>query len=431
VFGQVSAQTNIEGVAAVVGNKIILRSAIEGQYQQWVAQGGEGDEEAVKCQLLEDALYQKLLAHQAEVDSVMVSESEVQDAIEQRIQYFVSQIGSEEKLEAYFGKSIQEIKEEFKGLFKDQLLAQRMEGRITAGVKVTPEDVRKFYNAVPQDSLPVFPLEMEVSQIVMFPSVSKSEEERIKEKLKGFKERVNKGEDFKILATLYSEDKGSASQGGELGFLARGILVPEFEAAAFRLQAGEMSEIVKTQFGYHIIQMIERRGEQINVRHILIKPRFSQEDINAAQHQLDSVVQLIGLDSLSFEEAAYRFSNDKQSKNNGGLLLNPQTGTAAFAAEEMDPSIFFVVDKMEEGTISESVAYTTRDERKAVRVLKLNKKTPSHKANLQDDYDRIHTVALQSKKAEVSQEWIEEKIAETYIDVKVDLSCDFKNNWIK
>lgn len=430
LVGLVKAQKTIDGVAAVVGDKIILHSAIEGQYQQMAAQGYSGDESALKCQLLEEQLYQKLLAHQAEVDSVVVTEMEINDAIDQRIRYFVSQIGSEEKLAEYFGKSINQIKEEFKPIFKDQLLAQRMEGRVTADITVTPEGVRKFYNDIPKDSLPVLPLELEVSQLVVVPEVDPKEKERIEQKLNSFKERVKNGEDFSILATLYSEDPGSAKNSGELGFLARGVLVPEFEAVAFRLQPGELSDIVQTKFGFHLIQMIARRGEQINVRHILLKPNVSSASMQEAKNKLDSVMQLVQIDSLSFEEAAIQFSDD-DTKNNGGLILNPQTGTASFTAEELDPSIFFLVDKMEAGECSEATPFTMLDERKAYRVIRLNKKTDSHRANLKDDYDRIQTVALQELKAKATQEWISDKISKTYIKIQADYVCDWKNNWRK
>lgn len=428
--GTVNAQKTIDGVAAVVGDKIILHSAIEGQYQQMAAQGYSGAEPALKCQLLEEQLYQKLLAHQAEVDSIVVTEMEINDAIDQRIRYFVSQIGSEEKLAEYFGKSINQIKEEFKPVFKDQLLAQRMEGKVTSDVTVTPEGVRKFYNEIPKDSLPILPLELEVSQLLVIPEVDVKEEERLEEKLNSFKERVKNGEDFSILATLYSEDKGSAKNSGELGFLARGVLVPEFEAVAFRLQPGELSEIVQTKFGFHLIQMIARRGEQVNVRHILLKPNVSAESMREAKNKLDSVMQLVQMDSLSFEEAALKFSDD-DTKNNGGLILNPQTGTASFTAEELDPSIFFLVEKMEEGGCSPATPFTTIDERKAYRVIRLNKKSDSHRANLKDDYDRIQTVALQELKAKATKEWISDKISKTYIKIQANYACDWKNNWRK
>lgn len=422
------AQKTLDGVAAIVGEKIVLHSAVEGQFQQMKSQGYDGDEEALKCQIFEDLLYQKLLAYQAQIDSVIIGEDEIVAAIDQRIQYFVSQVGSEQKLEEYFGKTISELREEFKPVFKDQMMAQRMESRITADVKVTPEDVRKFYNNIPQDSLPVLPAEMQISQIVIYPEVDKNETKRLEEKLLEFKSRVEAGEEFKFLATLYSEDQGSAKNGGELGFLGRGVLVPEFEAVAFRLQEGEVSEVVKTKFGFHIIQMIARRGEQINVRHILLKPTFSAANLDRAKAKLDSVVGLIRMDTLTFEEAAFQFSHD-ESKNNGGLIINPQSGTSNFAVEEVEPALFFVVDKMDAGDISESVAFTSIDQRKGYRALLLNKKTEPHRANLKDDYDRIRMVAEQDLKNKTSEKWVQNSIKETYILIKADYQCSFKNNW--
>ena len=289
VFFTANAQKKLDGVAAIVGEKIVLYSAIEGQAQQMKVQGHVGDEIQLKCQIFEDLLYQKLLAYQAQIDSVEVNEDEIVSAIDQRIQYFVSQIGSEQKLEEYFGKTIAQLTREFQPVFRVQMLAQRMEGRITADVKVTPDDVRKFYNNIPQDSLPILPAEMQISQIVVYPKVDAQEKLRLKNKLLEFKNRVESGEDFKFLATLYSEDPGSAKNGGELGFLGRGVLVPEFEAVAYKLQEGELSGIVETKFGFHLIQMIARRGEQVNVRHILLKPSFSLNSMNSAKSKLDSI----------------------------------------------------------------------------------------------------------------------------------------------
>ena len=428
VFFTTNAQKTLDGISAIVGEKIVLHSEIEGQAQQMKVQGYVGDETKLKCQIFEDLLYQKLLAYQAQIDSVDVSEDEIVDAIDQRIQYFISQIGSEQKLEEYFNKTISQIREEFLPVFRDQMLAQRMEGRITADVKVTPEDVRKFYNNIPKDSLPILPAEMQISQIVLFPKVNSEEKKRLKNKLLEFKTRVEAGEDFKFLATLYSEDPGSAKNGGDLGFLGRGVLVPEFEAVAYRLQEGELSDIVETKFGFHLIQMISRRGEQINVRHILLKPSFSISSMNKVKSKLDSIINLIQLDSLTFEEAAFQFSED-DSKNNGGLIINPQTGTSSFTNEEIEPSLFFIVDKLSVGNISESVSFTSIDKRKGYRAVVLNKKTESHIANLKDDYDRIKMVAEQDLKNTVSDKWIKNKIKETYILIKTDYECSFKNNW--
>ncbi len=424
----VLAQKKIDGVVAIVGEKIVLQSAVESQLEQIKAQGYEQDEQLLKCQILEELLYQKLLANRAQIDSLNVSDEEINSAIDQRIAYFVGQIGSEQKLEEYFGKSINALREDFKPVFKEQMMAQRMESRITSDVKITPEDVRKFYYSIPKDSLPLLPAEMQMSQIVLFPKVSKAEKQRLTEKLLGFKNRVDSGEDFSLLATLYSEDQGSATKGGELGFLSRGVLVPEFEAVAFRLQDGEISDVVQTKFGFHLIQMISRRGEQINVRHILLKPSFSTITMNRAKTKLDSITNLIRIDSLSFEEAAYQFSQD-DSKNNGGLLINPQTGTSSFAIEEIEPSIYFALEKMEKNQISEPLVFTSIDQRKGYRILFLNERTVSHRANLKDDYDRIRLVAEQELKNKTSKEWVNNTINETYILIKEDYQCTFKNNW--
>ena len=289
---QIFAQKEIDGVRAIVGNEIILTSDIETQYQQYLAQGYANREE-IKCQIIEDLLYQKLLLNQAKIDSLEISEQEIESELEKRIRYFVGQVGSKEKLEEFYGKSIIEIKSEFRDLINEQLLSQRMQGSITADVKVTPSEVKTYFNNLAKDSLPTIEAEVEISQIVLKPEISQQEKERVKNKLKSFKERLQNGEDFKVLAALYSDDPGSAKNGGELGFVGRGDLVPAFEAAAYKLKGDEISNIIKSEFGYHIIQLIERRGEQINVRHILLKPKVSSTQLMELKSEIEDIAKQI------------------------------------------------------------------------------------------------------------------------------------------
>ena len=422
------SQNSIEGIVAVVGNKVIFKSAVETQYLQMRQSAVVGEE--AKCQILDEMMFQKLLSHHAEVDSLIVSDDEVDRAIEQRIDFFVNQIGSVQKLEVYFGKSISELREEFQTLFREQILGQRMESKVTSEVKATPKDVLEFYNRIPEDSLPIFPEEIYLSQVVVFPKVDAKERERITNKLNGFKQRIKDGEDFAFLASLYSDDPGSAKQGGDLGFVKKGKLVPKFESVAFRLQEDELSDIVETKFGFHLIQMVKRRGEQFKIRHILIKPKISVQAINDAKSTLDSLVNLMDSDTLSFEQLAVKYSED-ESKNNGGVIVNPQTGSSSFVLKELDASVSSTIDGLSQKEISKPTVFETYDGRKACRIIHVDRIIEEHKANLKEDYDRIQSVALQELKAVALQNWKREKIKETYIDIKDDFGCVWSDNWKK
>ena len=423
------AQKEIDGVRAIIGNEIILTSDIETQYQQYLAQGYTNRGE-IKCRIIEDLLYQNLLLNQAKIDSLEISEQEIDSELEKRIRYFIGQVGSKEKLEEFYGKSIIEIKSEFRDLINDQLRSQRMQGSITAEVKVTPSEVKIYFNNLPKDSLPMIEAEVEISQIVIKPEISHQEKDRIKNKLLSFKERITKGEDFKVLATLYSDDPGSAKNGGELGFVGRGDLVPAFEAAAYKLKGDEISKIIKSEFGYHIIQLIERRGEQINVRHILLKPKVSSTQLMETKGQIEKVAKQISNGEITFEKAALDFSDD-ESKNNEGLLINSNSGSSMFIMKDLDPALYFVIEKMAKGEISAPIIMQSEDGQKAYRIVKLRKKTIAHTANLIEDYDKIRNVALQEKKQKTINKWVEEKIAKTYIKLETELQdCIFNNKWI-
>ncbi|MEE2699997.1 MAG: peptidylprolyl isomerase [Bacteroidota bacterium] len=425
----VFAQKVIDRVDAIVGNEIILTSDIEAQYQQYLAQGYTNIGE-IRCQVIEDLLYQKLLLNQAKIDSLEVSEQEVKSELEKRIRYFVAQVGSKEKLEEFYGKSIIEIKSEFKDLINDQLLSQRMQAEITAGIQLTPAEVKIYFNNLPKDSLPIIEAEVELSQIVMKPTISEVEKERIKQKLSRIKERIENGEDFKVLATLYSDDLGSANNGGELGFVERRDLVPAFEAAAYKLKGDEISDIIESESGYHIVQLIERRGEQINVRHILLKHKVSSTQLMETKSAIEDVAKQISSGEVTFEQAALYFSDD-ESKNNEGLLINPNSGSSMFIMKDLDPSLYFVIEKMEDNEISSPVIIQMQDGQKAYRIVKLRKKKNAHTANLVDDYDKIRNVALSEKKQEVVNKWLKEKIEKTYIKLGDNLNdCNFTHKWV-
>ncbi len=422
----------IDGVAAVVGRNIILVSDIENQYINYKLQGGiYGSESQMKCRILEDMLFQNLLVAQAEVDSIEVDNSQVDAELDRRIAMFINQFGSQEKLERYYNKKLSEIKSELHDMIKNQLLAQQVQQKIVADVNVTPSEIKSYYNSIPKDSLPVIKTQYVIQQIVKNPPISIEEKLRVKEQLLNLRKRILDGENFSTLAILYSEDPGSAKKGGELGFYGRGQLYPEFEAVAFKLKKGEVSDIVETEAGYHIIQMIERKGDFINVRHILLVPKVSPEDLMKARNELDSIARLIRADSITIDEAITKFSDDP-NKNSGGYLLNPYTGGTSFEAEQLDPQVAFVVDKLKPGEISNPVPMKTEKQQDAYRILYLKKKTKPHRANLKEDYPQIQDWALQKKQKESIDKWINEKIKSTYIRISDKYkSCNFEHEWIK
>lgn len=428
-YGQESKGKLLDQIVAVVGNQIIKQSDIDNQLKQVKNQLlEEGDSSEISpCEILEDLVFEKLMLDQAQKDSIVVSEAQVEGELERRIRFFVMQIGSEKKLEEYYGKSINAIKDEFRSAIKNQLLTQQMQQKITGNVSVTPAEVKAFYNRFPQDSLPFVNAEVEIGQIVIYPSISKEAKEQAKEKLNTLRERILKGESFNTLAVLYSEDPGSARKGGELGLVPRGTFVPEFEAAAYSLKPGEVSKIIETEFGYHILQLIERRGEQINVRHILISPKFDGSDLLKAKNKIDSVYAILKTDTISFAEAAMRFSEDAGTRDNGGLLVNPQKGTTRFEMNQIEPSLFFVIDKLKVGEFSEPQLFQTQGGKQAYRILYLKTRTEPHRANLKDDYQRLQEAALAFKQNEVTRKWISKKLQSTYLRIVPEFSfCKFE-----
>lgn len=435
IYNQVIAQGDpqiIDQVVAVVGKNIILESDIENQYLNYrmQTQGSiKGGSSEIRCKILEEQLFQKLMVAQAEVDSIEVSEVQVEGELERRLQMFITQFGTQEKMEKYYGKTIPEIKSELHDIIKEQMIAQQVQSGIVANVTVTPSEIRSYFRAIPEDSIPQITTEYQIAQIVKKPPISIEEKIRIKEQLLTLRTRILKGESFSTMAILYSEDPGSAKKGGELGFYGRGQLYPEFEAIAFKLNEGEISNIVDTEAGYHIIQLIERKGDYINVRHLLLSPKVSPADLLKARNELDSIATLIRADSITFEMAVTRFSEAK-NKNNGGLLVNPQTGSTIFQAEQLDPQISFVIEKMNVGEISNPVPLKTEDKEDAYQIVLLKKKTLPHRANLKEDYSKIQMWTEGNKKQKVIDEWINENAKTTYVRIIEQYKdCEFQHDW--
>lgn len=428
-FGQKPVVIN--EIVAVVGNKIIMTSDVEERVTQMVMQGEAPDNFDTRCMVLEENLYQKMLVYRAGVDSVEVSPDQVEAELERRIRYFVSQFESQEKMEEYLGKSIPEIKKEFRQAIEEQLLVQQMQEKITGSLKVTPGEVRAFYNRIPQDSLPYIPSEIEYAQIVVNPAVSEEEKRKVRDKLNKVRNDILRGGSFALKAKVNSQDRGSAEKGGELGFMAREDLVPEFSAVAFRLKPGEVSEIVETEFGFHIIELVEKRGEMANFRHILMKPEISDEAYEKAQLKIDSLHAIIGtVDSLTFEKVAELFSMDDDTKFNGGRAFNFQSGSGKFKIDQLDMFTYREISGLNPGQFSKVHIFDTQTGGKAFRILKLISRSQPHIADLKNDYQIIQSAALAEKESEAITKYINRMKQTMYIKIQDTYNtCDFTNNW--
>lgn len=420
--------TLVDGVAAVVGKNIVKYSDIERSYAQMRVRSGAGDAFKNRCAILENLILSQLLVHKGEVDSVEVSDDDVKQYLDYYLKADLRQYGSKEALREATGFTYDELKEQYERMIRNNLLSRRVEYQITENVKVTPAEVTTFFNSLPADSLPMMPERYELSEIVIEPAISEEERDRVRTELAGLRERVLKGEKFSMLATLYSQDPGSAKKGGELGFFSRGEMVGEFESAAFALKPGEVSPIIETQFGFHIIQLIERRGNTVNARHILIVPKVSSADLLKARMKLDSLATEIRGGHISFEDAARQYSTAKNAKQ-GGAVTNPNDGSGRFTADEVKERYFNVGLKgMDEGQISNAMSMKTEENRDAYRIVRLNKKHPAHKANLTDDYDNIYNAALVDAKQKYMREWARRQAKSTYIKLADEYcNCSFEN----
>ena len=424
------AQDNIiDEVIWIVGEEAILRSEVEEERlrAQYEGQPISGDP---YCVIPEQLAIQKLFLHQAELDSVEANESSVSSQVDMRMNYYISQIGSKEKMEEYFRKTSSEIREEMMTAVRHQMIIQQMQSKLTADIQPTPAEVRRYYNSLSADSLPMVPAQVEVQILSIEPPVPVEETERIKSQLREFTERVTSGKaDFSMLARLYSEDTESAKRGGELGFVGKGQLVSAFADVAFNLtDPKRVSRIVETEYGYHIIQLIERKGDRINCRHILLKPRVSYMDKQNAVARLDSIRSLVLTDSLSFERAVAQFSEDKSTLMNGGLMTNPTTGASKFEYQDLPPEIARQIYSMKEGDISAPFTMMDRSKNKEVcAIVRLKTKRESHKANLTDDFQIIRNILMEKLSGETIDQWIRNKQKEIYVHIDPNWrGCDFQ-----
>ena len=434
-IGIASGQKNvIDEVIWIVGDEAILRSEVEEERlrAEYEGQDLKGDP---YCIIPEQMAIQKLFLHQAELDSISVNETTVSHQVDMRLNYYISQIGSKEKMEEYFRKTASEIREEMMTSVRNQMIIQQMQSKLTEHIKPTPAEIRRYFKSLPEDSLPMMPAQVEVQIISFEPMVPVEETERIKERLREFTERVTSGKSqFSMLARMYSEDTESAKRGGELGFVGRGQLVPEFAEAAFALNdPKKVSRVVKTEYGYHIIQLIEKKGDRINCRHILLRPRVSEEDKTRSLQMLDSIKQAIDSGRLDFNRAVVMYSQDKNTAMNAGVMINPNTGSSSFEYKDLAPEIAKIVYTLEEGELSEPfVMMDETKNREVCAIVRVKKKTDVHRANLEDDFQTIRAMLEQKLSAEFIKEWIEKKQKSTFVQIDPNWSgCDFQYpGWI-
>lgn len=425
----------IDGTMWIVGENSILRSEIEEQRLMAQYNGTKFDGDAT-CIIAEQMAIQQLFLHQATLDSIVANDGQVSMRVNMQINQYIAEIGSQEKLEEYFKKSLNEIREELFDVVKKQMIVQEVQQKIVGNNKISPSEVRKFYNELKKDSIPTMPATVEVQVIRLEPRISEEDKEAVKNRLRELAERVNKGNaDFTMLARLYSEDEGTAKQGGDLGFFSRGMMEPEFSNVAFDLQEpGKVSRVVETVYGYHIIQLVERKGDRIHCRHILMRPKVATDVKRATMERLDSIAFVINNGTITFEEAAANFSSDKATRLNGGLMSNTNTASAKFEYQNLPSEIAREVYAMKKGEISKPFAMIDAQLGKEIYVVvKVKDKLEAHKANLTDDYQVIKSYCERVKSEEVIKNWIQNKIKDTYVYIHPELKdCKFEyDGWVK
>ncbi len=433
-FGM-SAQNNVaEEVAWVVGDEPIFKSDIEEQYQQALYERIAIDGNPY-CVIPERMAIEKLFLHQAKIDTVEIPNSSVVQNVEARINYYIANLGSKEKLEEYFRKPLPELREQLMDIVRDQYTVQEVQRNLTKNIKATPADVRRYYNTISKDSLPMIPQQVEVKIITINPVIPQQEIDDVKARLREYTQKVNNGEsEFSTLAILYSED-GSSTYGGEVGFRGRAELLPEYAAAAFNLNdTKHVSKIVETEAGFHIIQLIEKRGDRVNTRHILLRPKVSQKDIDDALVKLDSLRNdiLAQKKDITFETAAMYISQDKDSKNNNGVMLNEKEHSNLFEMADLPSEVGKVVATMQVGEISKPfVMMNPKTNREQVAIVKLSKRNEAHRADFADDYQVLKDLYENHKRQEIIQKWIEEKQKTTYVYIEEGWrDCEFQYDWL-
>lgn len=422
----------IDKIIGKIGGEIILYSDWNDQVSYIKEKQAQLSDED-QCAILENMFIQKFMIHQARLDSIEVKDEEIDQQLDARIEQILQYMENDtKKFEAYYGQTVNQVREKFRDDLMNQMLSERLQQKVIGEVTITPDETELFFKKIPKDSLPYFNSEVEISEIVYKPKVNPTEVQKAKDKLSKLIVRLNQGEDFAKLASTYSDDLGSAKNGGNLGWIKRGNLVPEFEAVAFNLEKDSISGIVETEFGYHVIQLLGRRGNNINTRHILIKPQYTDDDYTLAEKYLDSIRTKMLHDTMSFESAVRLFSDKKtESYHNGGQVLNPKTGNSYFEVADLEPDIYFAIDALKVGELSKAIPSKDQEGKKYYRIFKLRSRTDPHKANLKQDYSKIQAAAKENKKNEYFKEWIDRKLPKVYIEIDpiIKSQCPNLNNW--
>ncbi len=424
----------VDKIIAKVGSEIILYSDWREQVD-YVNEKQKISSKEDECAILENILIQKFMVHQAKLDSIDVKDEEIENQLSARIDQILQYMGNDvKKFEEYYGQTIGEVRARFKEDLRSQLLSERLQNKVVGNATVTPQETEKFFKSIPKDSVPYFNSEVEIAELVIKPTPNDDQLNKAKDKLNKIAARIRAGEDFEKLATTFSDDPGSGKQGGNLGWMKRGSLVPEFEAAAFKLEQDSLSEVIQSEFGFHLIQLLGRRGNNINTRHILIKPSLADADIELARKKIDSIRNVMIKDSLAFELVVRKFG-DKNSEtyNYGGQIVNPKTGNSYFEIADLEPDVYFAVDNLKPKEYSKVVESNDQEGKKYFRVFKLISRTQPHKANLQQDYSKIQQAAKEQKKNEKFREWLNNHIPKIYSDIDLQLAeaCPNLSAWKK
>lgn len=424
----------VDRVAAIVGSAIILQSDVDREYAQFIAQGYQEDER-LKCYILQQQLTQKLLAQQAALDSIEISESELDDNINSRMRYMSSQAGGQERLERFLNRSLLQYKEEIRPSVLEQLKANRMQQTIIQGIDVTPLEVRRYFESIHPDSIKYYGSEVELGELVIYPTLTREEKQQFRERAENLRKQVIDGTDFATIARLYSDDKGSAINGGDLGFSTRDTFVKEFSAVAFRMKPGEISQVFESEFGFHFLQVLERRGEEIKTRHVLVSIKPTQSSMDRAKAKIDSIYQLVNTKKVDFYTAATAYSDNQMTKFNGGMMLNMENNsqrTTFIPVEKLNADLFKAIDTLEVGQYSQPVQFTGDRDKVGYRFIFLKSRTEPHKANLDQDFAKLKAEALDDKINRKLSEWFEGRRKVTYIHINENYyNCEELSIWIK
>ncbi len=431
----VSAQktNSIDKIVGQIGDNIILQSDIESQKLQLIQENKQIDLQS-DCSILEDLLFQNLLLNQAELDSIKITDAQVDGEMENRIRVIENQIGGRQKMEEFYGKTITQIKNEFRPLIRKRLMSEEMQRQITSSASVTPKEIESFYNKLPVDSIPLINAKLSFQQIVVFPKITQDDKQLTINKLKEIREEIIKGKSFETQARLHSQDPGSASQGGKIK-ASRGMMVPQFESTAFSLKEGEISNVFETDYGYHIIQLLERKGDDYTCRHILMIPEFNRQSLSEASTKMEECFQKLKQNQTTWDEAVLAYSNDVNTKQNKGIITNPITGEQSWSSEDLnqiDQQIFLLTNALNKGDLTQPSLYFDFNEKKqGIRIVRLMNRTSPHRANLKEDYALIQRATEASKKEEILSKWVIDKIGNAFIKIDSNLSeCKFKYPWL-